>query len=441
MAPIFGQPGIDYITSLWAVVIAEYIGQWAMGSEAQELPEAATPGIDLLTPIEDEGEAINPNEQGRQNAAIQKRSPTPYFLGLVLLAMVPSQWAPTLPLPVHSRNTTELTIGCIHPYVDTPGAVAVLDDYILETAIQSTRAKLLLWPEGAVRFSSEKEQAHAFARIANLSNQRNAWIAVGYEQYFSENKEISWEKRVRGHNGLAIFGPKVEPVKYVKRKLAPLVETFSFETSINPPPKYLLPLPKPNYRSRSEKNLWPRIIPITAAICLDVSAPLTTAVPVNGTEDDIGRPALILASARTWNPEIGRSMFAHASMRAMEQGASVLWCDGGEGGVSGVGGLAASGLGSLGGIGQVGTGGSWLQTIGIPFPYDSSHFDSTWYSVWGDLTTILLAWGVLGAVLTAPTWHGLKIVLKTGRSRFIVLNNSGGRRVERTESTPLLVGV
>ncbi|KAG8747219.1 hypothetical protein FRC10_001835 [Ceratobasidium sp. 414] len=439
-APIFGQAGIDYITALWAVVVAEYVGQWAMGSEAHEqLPVEAAPNVDFFAPIEHETEVPNADGQhGYQDAGIQRRNPTPILLGGLLLAMIPSHWMPTLPLPAHSSNITELTVGCIHPYIDAPGAVPTLDNYIAETVTQATRAKLLLWPEAAVRFSSEKERADAFTRIANVSYLRNTWIAVGYEQSFSESSETSHAQRVRGHNGLVIFGPKVEPVKYIKRKLVPLVESFSYETSISPPPKYLFPVPKPNYRPKSDKGTWPRTIPITAAICLDFSAPLASAVPVNSTEVDAGRPALILAPARTWNPEVGKAMFAHASMRALEQGASVLWCDGGEGGVSGIGGLAASGLGPVGGIGQVGTSGSWIQTIGIPFPYDSKHFASTLYSYWGDWATILLAWAVIVSGFSAPTWHGVQAVLVAGGSRFERLKSNENGRVEQNETTPLL---
>ncbi|KAG9091845.1 hypothetical protein FS749_016188 [Ceratobasidium sp. UAMH 11750] len=441
MAPVFGQAGVDYITALWGVVIAEYVGQWAMGEGArEELPDAAAPNVDLLTPIVDEVEPTNPDgRRARQKASDQHYGPTPYFLAILFLAMLPSYKTPILPLPAHSPNTTEVTVACIHPYISIPGTAPTLDDYISETLIQGNRAKILLWPEGAIQFRTEAERSTVFEKIANTSTQRNAWIAVGYEQLFTESGETSRGKRVRGHNGLAIFGPKMEPVKYIKRRLVPLVESFSYETALNPPPKYLVPLPKPNYRPKSDKATWPRTIPITAAVCLDVSAPLAPAVPVNHTDEDTGRPALILAPARTWHPEIGKAMFAHASMRAMEQGASILWCDGGEGGVSGIGGLAANGLGPVGGIGQVGTSGSWVQTIGVPFPYDAKDFTSTWYSRWGDLTIIFLAWVVLCAGFTVPAWHGFQTVLAAGRSRLERSRGDEHRRVERNENTPLLV--
>ncbi|KAJ1311704.1 hypothetical protein OPQ81_010176 [Rhizoctonia solani] len=177
------------------------------------------------------------------------------------------------------------------------------------------------------------------------------------------------------------------------------------------------------------------MIPLSAAICLDVSSPLATSVPVNNTE--LGRPALILAPARTWHPDIGKTMFQYASMRATEQGASILWCDGGEGGVSGVGGLAAQGLGLAGGIGQVGTGGSWIQTIGIPFPYDSRAFKPTWYTQWGDMSIIILGLALLGVGPAAPA-IGL-----VGRSTSWVYRHLMGRirreNGQHNEATPLLI--
>ncbi|KAG9126788.1 hypothetical protein FRC07_001987 [Ceratobasidium sp. 392] len=440
MIPVFGQAGIDYVTALWAVVIAEYLGQWAMGPGAQEqLPEEASPNVDLLTPIVHEVEPSSSDRQRPHQKPDNRRDPTGYLLAILFLAMLPSYKAPTLPLPSYSANTTEVTVGCVYPYTSTPGTAPTLEDYLGETRTQSSRAKILIWPEGAILFRTKEERLDAFEQIANVSTRQKAWIAVGYEQSFAEKGEASRGKRVQGHNGVAIFGPKTEPVTYVKRRLVPLVESFSYETKLNPPPKYLVPLPKPNYRPNSDKATWPRTVPITTAVCLDVSAPLANAVPVNNTDEDTGRPALILVPARTWHPEIGKAMFAHASMRAIEQGASVLWCDGGEGGVSGVGGLAASGLGPVGGIGQVGTGGSWLKTIGIPYPYATDDFGLTWYSCWGDLTIVFLAWIVLCAGFTVPAWHSFRTMLAAGRDRIRGLGSSENRQTERNENTPLLV--
>ncbi|CEL57463.1 hypothetical protein RSOLAG1IB_02203 [Rhizoctonia solani AG-1 IB] len=430
--PILGQPGLDYITALWAVVLAEYTGEWLMGAKARDLlPDGASPNVDFLTPINQETEEA---EQTENHNSPWHFNPTHAVLGLLLLGTIPSSFTPILPVPIHPSRTTELSVSCAYPPVRTPGTHPSLNDYLLETRTQATRAaKIVLWPEGAVRFHSNEEKKIAFENVSNITNQHRVWIGVAYEQTFEDKNIYDGLQRVRGHNALAIFGPDVQPVVYVKQKLVPLVESFSYERSIVAPPRYPLQLPGPKKHPKSE--IWPRTIPLSAAICLDVSGPLENSVPVNKTE--LGRPALILAPARTWHPQIGKAMFQHASMRAAEQGASILWCDGGEGGVSGVGGLAAQGLGLVGGIGQVGTGRSWLQTIGIPFPYDAEDFGPTWYGRWGDLSTIVLALALLGFGPAAPAAN------LVGGSVSWVYKRLGKKRElgngQRNESTPLLV--
>ncbi|KAF8741864.1 Syntaxin 6, N-terminal, partial [Rhizoctonia solani] len=430
MLPIFGQPGLDYITGLWAIVMAEYTGEWLMGTKSSQLLASnASPNINFLASINQEAEEQTDNENPTWHF-----NPTHFVLGLLLLGTVPSSFMPALPTPISPNETTELSVSCVYPPVKTPGTYPSLKDYLIETRTQATRAaKIVLWPEGAVRFSSDEQKKIAFGNVSDIANQHKVWVGVGYEQTFQDQDIYNGVQRVRGHNGLAIFGPGVQPVVYIKQKLVPLVESFSYEKSIVPPPRYPLQLAAPKKHPQGE--IWPRTIPLSAAICLDVSAPLAASVPVNKTE--LGRPALILAPARTWHPEIGKTMFQYASMRATEQGASILWCDGGEGGVSGIGGLAAQGLGLVGGVGQVGTGRSWLQTIGIPFPYDAEDFAPTWYARWGDLSTIILALAFLGVGPAAPAIGlvGRPVSWIYGRYRRERTQENG----QRNESTPLLI--
>ncbi|KAH7345252.1 hypothetical protein B0J17DRAFT_639009 [Rhizoctonia solani] len=376
----FPLSGLLLFPVLWATTwslvvhfspVAEYTGAWLMGTEARRLiPDDAAPNVDFLTSINNETEATDIDHA---NNCDPHRPPA--------TRDIPSHFTPILPPPMHSSSTTELMVACAHPAVKTPGTHPSFEDYLAETRVQAPRAKIVLWPEGAVRFHSDEQKKIAFKNISDIANHQKAWIGVGYEQTFQDRDVYDGLQRVRGHNALAIFGPDVQPVVYIKQKLVPLVESFSYEHSIVPPPNYPLRLPKPNSRPKSEKDTWPRTIPLSAAICLDVSAPL---------------------AHLTWHPDLGKTMFQYASMRAAEQGASILWCDGGEGGVSGVGGLAAQGLGLTGGIGQVGTGGSWLQTIGIPFPYDARDFTPTWYARWGDLSVIILGLALLGVGPVAP---------------------------------------
>ncbi|KAG8691976.1 hypothetical protein FRC11_000850 [Ceratobasidium sp. 423] len=430
--PIFGQPGLDYITGLWAVVLAEYTGEWLMGTEARRLvPDGASLNVDYLASINHEAEDVEIDDQVDDHRPRRRYNPTHLVFGLLLLGIIPSYFAPILPPPVHSNNATELKVSCVHPPVKTPGTRPSLEDYLSETRTQASRAKIVLWPEGAVHFRSDEEKKTAFENVTKIADQEKSWIGVGYEQTFQDKNIYDGLQRVRGYNALAIFGPDVSPVVYVKQKLVPLVETFSYEHSVVPPPRY--PMNHEIPISKRKKEI--RTIPLSAAICLDVSAPLAASVPVNNTE--LGRPALILAPARTWHPEIGKTMFQYASMRATEQGASILWCDGGEGGVSGIGGLAAQGLGLNGGIGQVGTGGSWLQAVGIPFPYDARDFTPTRYARWGDMTAIILGLALLGVGPVAPA------VVMVGRlTSWAYGRLKPTRRLEngqRNEATPLLV--
>jgi hypothetical protein len=223
ITPIFGQAGIDFVTALWAVLVAEFTGEWVMGSEAREhLPEHVSPNIDFLTPITHQAE--DPDTDPRVNNLPyrrQHRNPSLYLLGLLLFLIILSYREPILPLPTHSQNTTELTVSCVHPYIHTPGTPLSLEDYLAETRTQASRAKVVLWPEGAVRFHSDLERTDAFKAISLIANTQNAWIGVGYEQHFSESNEKVLGQRVRGHNGLVIFGPKMQPVTYIKQKLVP----------------------------------------------------------------------------------------------------------------------------------------------------------------------------------------------------------------------------
>ncbi|KAF8761110.1 Syntaxin 6, N-terminal [Rhizoctonia solani] len=276
-----------------------------------------------------------------------------------------------------------------------PGTYPSLKDYLIETRTQATRAaKIVLWPEGA----------------------HKVWVGVGYEQTFQDQDIYNGVQRVRGHNGLAIFGPGVQPVLRKVDCPASSLPTAAGRTQKTPPRRDLA-----------------ETIPLSAAICLDVSAPLAASVPVNKTE--LGRPALILAPARTWprDREDHVSVCINASHRA--RGID-LGC-GGEGGVSGIGGLAAQGLGLVGGVGQVGTGRSWLQTIGIPFPYDAEDFAPTWYARWGDLSTIILALAFLGVGPAAPAIGlvGRPVSWIYGRYRRERTQENG----QRNESTPLLI--
>ena len=73
-------------------------------------------------------------------------------------------------------------------------------------------------------------------------------------------------------------------------------------------------------------------------------------------------------------------MWLQAVQRAEELNSIVLWCDGGAGGVNGI-------AGSKFGVSRVG-GGSFVETIGLEYPFDSQR---TPYARFGD-SGVLLLW-------------------------------------------------
>jgi hypothetical protein len=76
-------------------------------------------------------------------------------------------------------------------------------------------------------------------------------------------------------------------------------------------------------------------------------------------------------------------MYELARARGDELGADVLWCDGGAGGLSGV-------AGSV----QVGPG-SWVKTIGVPYPAGEGR---TVYGIGGDWLVLATFLGIPGVI-------------------------------------------
>ena len=118
---------------------------------------------------------------------------------------------------------------------------------------------------------------------------------------------------------------------------------------------------------------------VTSSICLDFTSPTVFT-------DLDARPSLVLGPARTWDTTVGLAMWEQATTRANELGSMVLWCDGGSTGVSGIGG---------GGIREPmqSGGGSWMRTIGIPYPVDENR---TLYARVGDFLVVAVLVALMG---------------------------------------------
>jgi len=331
-----------------------------------------------------------------------------------------------LPLPSHSPNTTPLGVACILP---PPSSSSQLDRFLKETSQYTNKAKIILWPEGAVTFENETVREKAFDAVKEMAYNQKAWIGVSFEERLGAG-----EGRRDGlhRNGLALIGPdnKVE-MTYYKRRLVPIAESYSFITDGEVPPVHTIELPRPKIIPEEEWGGTTRSIPLSASICLDFSVPLTSLS---------SRPSLILAPAKTWHAGVGRAMYELARVRGKEIGAEVLWCDGGAESLSGVAGDV-----------NVGTG-SWVKTIGVPYPAEEKR---TIYGYGGDLLVLGLLVAVSGSLwlieqdltISRIQMPDLTAIRQALPRLFAAIRSRlpGGRAEERatapTENTPLLIDV
>lgn len=208
ISPYFGPWGIDFVVAAWSVVFTEAIviplSQRALSIEELEDPTPYTDDPDVTPP--------------RDRSTLYHKSAFTLFL---LVLALPSLWTSTIPNPTYTAATTPFTLGCILPQAHLPHGTPhspTLEDYIKETR-KHTNAKLLLWPEGALKFDTEAERNKTFERIANdvLKGHKGLYVGVGFE----ENAPEPWGNRASKRNGLALLVEDRVVLKYYKRNLVP----------------------------------------------------------------------------------------------------------------------------------------------------------------------------------------------------------------------------
>ncbi|KAG9314199.1 hypothetical protein JVU11DRAFT_4985 [Chiua virens] len=376
MLPFVGPVGIDWVVAGWAVVCSELGAQWLMGSSEDDLLET-------------------PNNK----PLFSSRSKGLLSLATILLALTFPSTVSQNALPRSDVSAhTPLTVGCVLP---TPldGSHPKLEDFISETA-KMTAAHVVLWPESAVVFNSEKEREDAFERIRQRDF--SPLIGVAFDEYVVGDPEHT-------RNGFALVHkdqkPGDEVVQYYKRNLVPFTESFSKIPSVDPPviTQWQLKNPKGVTKPEWAPPPYTRPLPVTSSICLDFTSPTVF------TNLD-SRPALIMGPARTWDTTVGLAMWEQARARAEELGSMVLWCDGGSAGVSGIGGASIQEPMQIGGS-------SWMRTIGMPYPLEEKR---TVYALGGDFSVValllaLMGGGVASELLVAWTARGGTKMVTKGR--------------------------
>ncbi|KAG8890919.1 hypothetical protein FRB98_002939 [Tulasnella sp. 332] len=416
--PYVGLAGVDFVTGAWAILAAELAGSWIQGSTEETVHGEASGSYlsngngdghrhaDFLEGEEpiisyDEEHAAHPHT----TATPSLPSPHPTLFVLLVALTLPSFFISPIPLPPHSPHTTPVGVSCILPmHRSTESTSSVFDQYLTETKQFASRARIHLWPEGAIHFDGVPARKIAMDKVRETAETLEVWIGASFDEPDPfAGKGPNGREGVR-RNGMALMGPKGEVFEYFKRILVPIAESYSHQPSPLLPPLATISIPMPHVPRKKKKNPEHRPVTLTTSICLDFSQPLPI-LP--------GHPSLILAPARTWHPTIGHAMAQLAQARADEIGAAILWCDGGSGGVSGV---YGAGRGDGLEVAQTGNGGTWITTIGVPFNEGSGEEETakTMYGRMGDIGSFVVLMGLVGLGLAYEMgmmwWSGRRSV-------------------------------
>jgi len=363
---IIREWGINWIVGVWAIFIAEVVGAWFIGPV-----ETFEPHGPLIPSL------VSSGERQRNHTSLPRPHHTLLF-GAALLVLAGPSFFPVTPNLPWSDSSTPLHIGCVLPHPPSPGDGRSPLDRFIEESQQHNGVRLLLWPEGALRFENIAQREKAFNRVRDEI--KGPFVGVTFTEPVPPSDEWGHSREGKWRNGLALIGPDGVVGEYYKRNLVPIAESFPLTESKKDPEIYELQFHRTNkHRQWTPVPPYDRTIPVTAAICLDFSSPtIFTSLD--------SRPALILAPAQTWHRDVSTAMWEQARARAEEAGSTVLFCDGGAEGASGVANHVMHEPVQFGS-------GSWTRTIGVEWPFDQRR---TLYMWGGDILEGATVWLLVG---------------------------------------------
>lgn len=207
LRPFLGSGGIDWVVGAWAVVLSELIGMWIMGPGGTL--SASGEGERLLITVNEDEVLDNVNWEG------PRRPLRLFFIFCTLcIAALPSYFIRSLPIPVNSETTARLTVACALPFAPDISSKPTLDDMKYETRVLVGLAKVVLWPEGSVRFNSTEEKEETIEHVKKYA--AKSLVGMSFEEYTNETGQ---EGKLR--NGFMLLDRAGIIFEYYKRHLVP----------------------------------------------------------------------------------------------------------------------------------------------------------------------------------------------------------------------------
>ena len=207
--PLFGTWVINWLVGAYAVVIAELVGAWFIGPvEDFEPPEPLISNV-----------GSNADPQPGKPTFLPRAHRT-FLLGTALLGLtLPSFIVPTVPTLPWSTSSTPLPVGCVLPHPSLPDDKSTpLDRFIAESK-HYNGARLLLWPEGALRFETTDQRDEAISRVRREI--RGPFVGVTFTEPVPPSAEWEHSREGKWRNGLVLVGPDGFMAEFYKRNLVP----------------------------------------------------------------------------------------------------------------------------------------------------------------------------------------------------------------------------
>jgi apolipoprotein N-acyltransferase len=153
---------------------------------------------------------------------------TALFAVALILLTIPSYIGDSLPVPLGDvSKATPFVVGCALPTVDEYKVPEFKFEHFLDESKRlDNTANFILWPEGAVHFSSEKERNDSLAEVQNKIH--HAFVGVSFEETI-ENTKNSNNRHGAKRTGIAIVSNRstTPHLLYYKQHLVP--SKFSFQ--------------------------------------------------------------------------------------------------------------------------------------------------------------------------------------------------------------------